>query len=44
MGWEMGRRFKKEGTYVYLSLIHVYVWQKPTQHFKAIILELKIKM
>ena len=34
----MGRRFKREGTYVYLQLIHVDVWQKPTQYCKAIIL------
>ena len=31
MGWELGGRFKKEGTYIYLWLIHVDVWQKPTQ-------------
>ena len=30
MGWEVGRRFKKEGAYVYLWLIHGDVWQKPT--------------
>ena len=24
-----------EGMYVYLWLIHVVVWQKPTQHCKA---------
>ena len=35
--------FKSEGTYVYLWLIHVNVWQKPSQHCKAIILQLKIK-
>ena len=28
-----------EGTYVYLWLIHADVWQKPTQYFKAIILQ-----
>ena len=27
MGREMGGRFKREGTYVYLWLIHVDVWQ-----------------
>ena len=32
----------KEGTYVYLWLIHVDVWEKPTQFCKAIILQLKI--
>ena len=42
MGWKEGRRFKKEGTYVYLWLIHVDVWQKPTQYCKASILQLKI--
>ena len=43
MGWETGGRFKKERTYVYLWLIQIDVWQKPTQHCKAIILQLKIK-
>ena len=38
---EVGGRFKREGTYVYLWLVHVNVWQKPTQFFKAIILQLK---
>jgi len=37
-------RFKREGTYAYLWLIHVDVWQKPTQHSKAIILQLKINV
>ena len=34
--------FKREGAYVYLWLIHVDVWQKPTQNCKAIMLQLKI--
>ena len=38
----MKRKFKREGTYVYLWLIHVDVWQKPKQYCKAIILQLKI--
>ena len=42
MEWEVGGRFKREGTCVYPWLIHVDVWQKPTQHCKAIILQLKI--
>ena len=42
MGWGMGGRFKREGTYVCLWLIHVVVGQKPTQYCKAIILHLKI--
>ena len=36
MGWEMGGRFKREETCVHLWLIHVDVWQKSTQHCKAI--------
>ena len=39
----MGRRFKREGTYVYLWLIHIEVWQKTTKFCKAIILQLKKK-
>ena len=38
----MGGRFKWKGKYVYLLLIRVDVWQKPTQYCKAIILQLKI--
>ena len=41
MGREAGGRFKREETYVNLWLIHVDVWQKPTQFFKSIILQLK---
>ena len=41
MGWEMGRRFRREGTYVYLWLIHADIWQKPTKFCKEIILPLK---
>jgi len=33
---------KREGTYVYLWLINVNVWQKPTQYGKAVILQVKI--
>ena len=44
MGWEVGRKFKRDGTYVYLWLIHIDVRQKPTQYCKAIILQLKINM
>ena len=32
MGWDMEGRFKREGTYVYLWLIHADVWQKLTQY------------
>ena len=44
-GWDgagEGRRLKREGTYVYLWLIYVDVWQKPTQYCKEIIRQLKI--
>ena len=43
MEWEMEGMFKREGTYVYLRMIHVDLWQKATQYYKAIILQLKIK-
>ena len=38
----MEGRFPREGTNAYVRLIHLAVWQKPTQHCKAIILQLKI--
>ena len=34
---------QREGTYIYLWLMHVDVWQKPTKFCKAIILKLKNK-
>ena len=39
---EVGGRFKRKGTHVYLCLIHADVWQKPMLYCKAIILQLKI--
>ena len=42
MCWEVGERFKKEGERLYLWLMHVDVWQKPTQYCQAISLKLKI--
>ena len=39
----VGGRFKREGTYVYLWLIHIVVWQKTTQHCKGTILQFKKK-
>ena len=39
---EVGGKFKREGTYVYLRLIHLDVWQKSTQYCKSIVLQLKI--
>ena len=43
MGWEVGGRFKREETFVYLWLIHGDVWQKPTQYCKTVMLQVKIK-
>ena len=40
--WE-GGRFKWEGIYVYLWLIHVEVWQKTAKLCKSIILQLQNK-
>ena len=37
-GWDVGGRFKREGTCVYMWLIHSDVWQKPGQYYKTIIL------
>ena len=40
MGQEVGGRFKREGhTHIYGQFD---IWQKPTQYYKAIILQLKI--
>ena len=39
---DLGREAREGGDIVYLRLIHVVVWQKPTEHCKAIILQLKI--
>ena len=41
---EVGGRFKREGTWVYLWLIHADVWQKPTQNCRTVILQLKINL
>ena len=34
-----GRDVQEGGAYTYLWRIHVDVWQKPAQHYKAIILQ-----
>ena len=39
LGQEIGGRFKREGIYVYLWLIHADVGQKTTKFCKAIILQ-----
>jgi len=41
VGCRDGREVQAGGAYVYLWLIYVVEWQKPTQHCKAIILQLK---
>ena len=41
LGWEVRVRFKREGIYIYLWLIHLDVWQKLTQYCEAIVLQLK---
>ena len=40
--WERGREVHEEGAYIQPLLIHVDVWQNPTQYSKAISLQLKI--
>ena len=43
-GWNgegSGREVQDGGTHVHLWLIHVDVWQKPSQYYKVIILQLK---
>ena len=40
----VGGRFRREGAQIGLRLIHVVVGQKPTQHCKTIILQLKNKL
>ena len=39
-----GREVQREEIYVYLWLIHVDIWQKPTKFCKAIIYQLKHKL
>ena len=42
-GWSgrVGGRFKREGMYVYIWLIHDAVQQKLTEHCKTVIFQLK---
>ena len=39
VGREMGERFKRDGIYVYLWLVHFEVFQKIAKFCKAIILQ-----
>ena len=41
--WEMGGGFRRQGTYVYLWLIHVDVWQRLAQYCRAVVLLKKKK-
>ena len=40
---EVGESFKREDSYVYLWLIHVYIWQKSSQYCEVVIFQLKLK-
>ena len=42
MSWKVVGSVKRDRTCVYLWLIHVDVWKKPTQYCKAVIFQLKI--
>ena len=39
----VGRSLEREGIYIHIKLIHAVVQQKLTQHYKAIVFQLKIK-
>ena len=41
VGREAGGEFMIGGTHVYLWLIHIDVWQKPSKQCKVIIIQLK---
>ena len=47
-GWERvgsGREVQEGGDiYIYLWLIHVDTWQKPTQYCKATVLQFKVNL
>ena len=46
-GWhgvEVGKRFKSEGTYIYLWLILFVIWQKPTQYCNILQLKINLKI
>ena len=42
VGWGERCEEGSRGRVIYLWLIHAYVWQKPTQYCKTIVLQLKI--
>lgn len=41
LGWEVGGRVKRKGDHMYTWLIHLVVWQNPTQYCKATSLQVK---
>jgi len=41
MGREVGEESRREGSHVFLWVIHVDVWQRPSQYCKLTILQLK---
>ena len=41
MGWDVGGRFKKKGSYIYLCLNHADVWQKQHTIIKQLPFSLK---
>ena len=41
VGREVGEGLKTEGTYLHLWLTHADAWQRPRQHWKATLLQLK---
>ena len=41
-GWEEGEKFQRKEPHTYLWQMRVDVWQKPTQHSKAVTPQLKI--
>ena len=41
VGGEVGEDFRREGPHVFLWLIHVDIWQRPSQYCKVMILQLK---
>ena len=42
-GWD-GRQVQEGGAYLYLWLVYADEWQEPTQYWKALILQLNIKI
>ena len=41
VGWRWEGSSEWRGTHVYVWLIHIDVWYKPSQYYKVVILQLK---